>query len=859
MKAGLPFRLSLWLLLMTSLGTLLIAEFLYDARSAVLAVALGAFLLVSASVNLILSLPSPPRFLAWFLNGAIWIAGLALVWFVALDQHLGHMDRAFALGRVVVLMMGLQLFIVRENRQMMRLVLMSLLPVTVAAITGGSIFLAPFFVAYMALAVCFLMIYQFQLQIEAVAGSRHIGYDPSEQQRGTLVKEVGSFWRQLRPLRFGVTFGSIVALSSAFSLLVFFAFPRLESGNLLGSSFNSRQVTGFTEEITIGGLENSEANKQVVARVQVQRNGQYIGSAKEPYYLRFAALEIYRESPGQEAGYSWARSFLNQIYGSEVPRGAIDLDSGLIIQEIMLNSNSGPFLPGAYPVVQVEGLEDEKLLQGHLDKVIDRFQKHPRQSVRYRVASEEHLADDEIFENFVQRLKVMGGIWGQTLPAIQKDDVYSRIVRSLAEELVERRLEISLDYHDALQDWLDFFQYQIVRERNQIGESPPPADLDLLGEAANADLEMELGRRVYSVALELAELDRDIAAQIENYLRTEFTYSLSVPKGPYEPIWEKDEDGEDVPVYPDPIEVFLSDKGHVGNCEYFASAMVKLCRSVGISARIAAGYLTQEYLPEFNYYLVRQRNAHAWVEVYTADQDWIRFDPTPAADVDLASKHWFSGLMNGINNFFERWQFRWLGYVTERQERQTQAALAISEHVGDWLEQLESPLGEGLASRKRNLFQDWFKHSYDEPYAYLFLRWIIFFLFLMNVGVGMKELYHWLIPWYLRRRSRRRLLASYTESSVDFYRHMLKMLQEINLYKPPHITPREFALQAQSYGEDFRPVGQISEAYYRVCYGENPPDPAEWQSVQEAIRHLEVVIRSLKKTAPRPYLWETKV
>lgn len=857
MKAGMPFRLSLWLLLMTSLGTLLVAEFLYDARSAILTIALGAFLLVSASVNLILPLPAPPRFLAWFLNGALWVAGLALFWFVVLDQHLGRMDRAFVLGRVIILMMGLQLFIARENRQTMRLVLMSLLPVTVAAITGGSIFLMPFFVAYMALAICFLMIYQFQLQIEAVAGSRHIGYDPSEQQQRMLNAEVGSFWRQLRPLRFGVTFGSILILSSAFSLLVFFAFPRLEAGDLLGSSFNSRHVTGFTEEVTIGGLENSDANKQIIARVQVKRNGEYLGSPEEPYYLRFAAMEIYREPSGQESGYTWTRSFLNQIYGGQAPRGPIDPDTDLIIQEVTLNSNRSSFLPGAYPIVQVEGLEDEKLTQGYLDKVIDRFQKQAQQSVRYRVGSAEQLTGDEIFENFVQRLRLMGGIWGQTLPTVQADDLYVRIVRSLAEELVERRLEISLDYYDALQDWLDFFQDQVDRERHQTGEDLS-SDPDLLAQAANAELERELSLRVYGVALELADLDREIAERIEDYLQTEFTYSESPPKGPYEPTWEEDENGDDVPAYPDPIKVFLSDEGHVGNCEYFASAMVKLCRSVGISARLAAGYLTQEYLPEFNYYLVRQRNAHAWVEVYTADQDWIRFDPTPLADVNSTPEHWFSGLMNGVNNFFEHRQFRWLGYVTGQQERQTQAVRALSEQVGDLLERLEAPHAEALASRQRNLFRDWFTHDYNEPYACLFMRWIIFFLFLINIGVAMKELYHWLIPWYLRRRSRRRLLASYTESSVDFYRHMLKMLQEINLYKPPHMTPREFALQAQTYGEDFRPVGQISEAYYRVCYGENHPGPAEWQSVQEAIRHLEVVIRSLKRTAPRPYLWETK-
>ena len=105
----------------------------------------------------------------------------------------------------------------------------------------------------------------------------------------------------------------------------------------------------------------------------------------------------------------------------------------------------------------------------------------------------------------------------------------------------------------------------------------------------------------------------DRAAAIERYLRT-LRYSQAI---------------EAPPAGRDPVDWFLFDTQE-GYCTYYASAMVLLCRSLGIPARYVQGYATGEYQSDRGVYLVREADAHAWPEVYFPDYGWITFEPTPA-------------------------------------------------------------------------------------------------------------------------------------------------------------------------------------------------------------------------------------
>jgi hypothetical protein len=80
-----------------------------------------------------------------------------------------------------------------------------------------------------------------------------------------------------------------------------------------------------------------------------------------------------------------------------------------------------------------------------------------------------------------------------------------------------------------------------------------------------------------------------------------------------------------------PILHFLGEGQLAGHCEYFASSQTLLLRSLGIPARYVVGYNAAERNSWGDYLIVRDRDAHAWVEAYI-DNEWQVYDPTPAAE-----------------------------------------------------------------------------------------------------------------------------------------------------------------------------------------------------------------------------------
>jgi hypothetical protein len=71
---------------------------------------------------------------------------------------------------------------------------------------------------------------------------------------------------------------------------------------------------------------------------------------------------------------------------------------------------------------------------------------------------------------------------------------------------------------------------------------------------------------------------------------------------------------------------------HAGYCENFATAMAVMARTLGVPSRVVLGFTPGEPTEQDNVYVVRDRNAHAWVELWIPTQGWVRFDPTPRAD-----------------------------------------------------------------------------------------------------------------------------------------------------------------------------------------------------------------------------------
>ncbi len=110
--------------------------------------------------------------------------------------------------------------------------------------------------------------------------------------------------------------------------------------------------------------------------------------------------------------------------------------------------------------------------------------------------------------------------------------------------------------------------------------------------------------------------DEQKASAVEAYLKKNFVYSLSTTPPPT---------GVSV------IENFLFNS-KTGFCEHYASSMVIMLRGLGIPSRVVNGFYGGERNEYGNYLIVRQSDAHAWVEALIGDQ-WKRFDPTPAVAI----------------------------------------------------------------------------------------------------------------------------------------------------------------------------------------------------------------------------------
>ena len=170
--------------------------------------------------------------------------------------------------------------------------------------------------------------------------------------------------------------------------------------------------------------------------------------------------------------------------------------------------------------------------------------------------------------------------------------------------------------------------------------SPPGLFLDIPDE-----LQAEIGPLAESLSKDTVY---ETAFEMEKFLKESFAYDLS----PGEP------DG-------DPVLYFLT-KSQKGHCEYFASSMTLLLRSLGIPARMVGGYLEGEWNSLGQYYLVRQSDAHTWVEVWVENRGWVVFDPTPSSSL-AGSPFQRSRIVRMIDFLRFKWYYWVLDYNINRQ------------------------------------------------------------------------------------------------------------------------------------------------------------------------------------------------
>ena len=136
----------------------------------------------------------------------------------------------------------------------------------------------------------------------------------------------------------------------------------------------------------------------------------------------------------------------------------------------------------------------------------------------------------------------------------------------------------------------------------------------------------EANRRILDAVLRSAGLEpgmpvEEFADRLARFLKENRGYSLEsrVPGGEGETLLR------------------WVDSGLPGHCELYAGAFVLISRYAGYPARLVTGFAGGDWNGFENYYMVRNRHAHAWCEVFVPRRGWLRVDPTPGYGSEAGS------------------------------------------------------------------------------------------------------------------------------------------------------------------------------------------------------------------------------
>ena len=288
----------------------------------------------------------------------------------------------------------------------------------------------------------------------------------------------------------------------------------------------------------------------------------------------------------------------------------------------------------------------------------------------------------------------------------------------------------------------------------------------------------------------------DKAKAIEKYLRTNYAYSLDLKAG-----------GDD------PLSDFLFNIRE-GHCEYFASALAIMLRTQGIPTRVVNGFQVGEYNETAGVYIVRQKDAHSWVEVYFPKENaWVPFDATPSAGQGGGGLP--DTLSSQVSKFFETIETIWIQYVVSFDNQEQRSLFkSFRNKFADYKNRAYE-----LTETLQNKLTTWWEELKGERGSTASLVAIFYGLAYLFAAVILLVFVRWL--WIVLRQLNliKRLSHLFQRKSkgniVEFYDRMLRSLEKKGFSRSPNETPLEFAV-----GLHMPQAVYITELYNEVRFGE---------------------------------------
>ncbi len=297
----------------------------------------------------------------------------------------------------------------------------------------------------------------------------------------------------------------------------------------------------------------------------------------------------------------------------------------------------------------------------------------------------------------------------------------------------------------------------------------------------------QLDPRIPNLAAEWIEGNQDPAAQaasIERRLRKDYGYSLVLLQSEVR----------------DPLANFLFDR-RAGHCEYFASAMAVMLRTVGIPSRVVTGFQSGIFNPLSGWQVIRSSDAHSWVEAYLPQRGWTTFDPTPP-DPNVTRNSLATRLalyMDAAETFWQEWV---LNYDLEHQ-------LVLATRVQQssrGSNRLDTALASWNVIRERGTE---FLKRYGAPLAAALILTALAILYGPSVRNSL----------LMKRRLKRVQRGEVDQSDASLlYRRMLRILERRGIDKPAWVTAGEF-VRLMPESELTPIVEDLTGLYYDLRFG----------------------------------------
>lgn len=567
----------------------------------------------------------------------------------------------------------------------------------------------------------------------------------------------------------------MVALSvMAVGLALFFVIPRFTTGYLSAMNFQPGLMTGFSDNVELGAIGRIQQNSAVVMRIRVDGN------------------------PARAADIHWRGIVLTNFDGERWFTPDHDTDANIRCGRTMIPRDAaGEYFFEDAPTPPGCGMFDRAMSLSAADSY----------SLHYTILMEP-IATDAIF--IAPRPLVLRGRFSGDggAPADAPHPEYLSL---------DRTGSLFNPLHNNYK--VSYEGYSRIPAVPAAGLRKAPADFP--AEILDTYLQMppldpripELARKISASSTN--EYDR--AKSVEHYLKAHYSYTLDL-SGPRPK---------------DPLANFLFVR-RSGHCEYFASAMTIMLRTLGIPARYATGFLPGEFNDVGGDYIVRESDAHAWVEVYFPSYGWITFDPTPPG----AGEH--AGLFGRLALYWDWFQFTWGEWVINYDfAHQMTLGQAMHRSSRSWSDRIRDAYRE----KRDALMHDLLKLDRRVEAS----PWLLPGGLLILVAVLFALRGKWVIRYAFARWSLRARRAGNVTASLAAleYTEMLRLLERRGWKKAASQTPLEFAA-AIPLADVSAPVARLTELYQSARFGSHPAPVEQMSSLLRSIREL---LRSRKPAA----------